>query len=230
MKSPKESWGTLLNKNIGNYSLGRPKRGMFIHNYIINLQIDNTINSCLEEGAFSAKDTLYLKEHFPAWRFITTDIEPEVVSYSKSQGLESTLADAFKLPFTNESIDVTFHSGLIILFNNDDTLKIIKEQMRITSKIAFIFAHNRSNLIDRLGSFFKRYILRKKIYTFRRFSKKELKSFLAETGLQGEIYHYDNALENFISRHLPKAVVLLKFLGLQNPILLSNELVLIIRK
>lgn len=229
MKTQDLKWEELFRLNIKRYSQSRPKRGEFIYKYLKENKLTSTIESCLEEGAFSAKDSYFLKKKLPKIDFHISDLDPEIVKINFEKNMKSHVADAFSLPFDDKQFDITFHSGLIILFSNKEAEKIITEQIRITKKIAFIFAHNKTNFIDRTNSNFRRFFLKQKIHNFRFYSKKDLLSLTKNMKLDTQIVHHDNALVNLSMRHFPSIIPLLKITKLDKLSWLSNELILIIK-
>lgn len=225
---PNAEWGDLLTQNLSTYSRGRPKRGQFVHAHLEACA--KSPRSILELGAFSGKDSLYLKQQYPRCRFVAADKDPNIALHLQQLGLHACVADAFQLPFSDDSFDVTFQSGLLILFSNDDARRIIAEQVRVTRRIAFVFAHNQRGLPDRLGAFIKRTAFRRQIYQFRRYTLEELMEILRALRLEGQSLYYDNALRNVVSRRAPSLTPLVERLGLGTSAYLMNEIALIIWK
>jgi hypothetical protein len=203
---------------------------MFIDEYLRSESSLSDNLSCLEQGAFSAKDSLYLKLVFPKWRCTATDKDIDVVNHIREVGLEGVQEDAFKLSFEESEFEITFQSGLIILFSDQQALEIIKEQLRVTSKISFIFAHNRHNYIDRVISFLKRKIMKRDIYTYRCYSESTLKEIALSLGCKYEIFHHDNMMVNFSGRHCLWLKPIILKLGIDKYRYLANELVLVLHK
>lgn len=228
ISTPNQEWGDLLAQNIATYSVGRPKRGQFVHAYL-DAHAESP-ESILELGAFSGKDSLYLQQRYPSCRFIAVDKVSDVALHLKRMGLQACVADALRLPFSDNSFDVTFQSGLLILFSNEEARRIIEEQVRVTRRVAFVFAHNQRGLPDRLGAFIKRTVLGKEIYHFRRYTVEELTEILRSLGLNGLALYHDNALRNAIGRTVPSLTPLIERLGLHKSPYFMNELVLIVWK
>jgi hypothetical protein len=226
----KNKWGELFKKNITTYAKGRPKRGVFIDKYLSSEPSLPDNLSCLEQGAFSAKDSLYLNSVFPNWICTATDTDINVVKHIREVGLEGKQEDAFELSFENNKFEITFQSGLIILFSDQQALEIIKEQLRVTSKISFIFAHNKHNYIDRVISFFKRKIMKKHIFSYRCYSESTLREIALSLGCKHEIFHYDNMIVNFSVRHCLWLKPIIQTLGIDKYRYLANELVLVLHK
>lgn len=51
--------------------------------------------------------------------------------------LDFKAADAFKLPFEDDSYDVIFHQGFLEHFSDEDIIKFLQEQARVAEKIVF---------------------------------------------------------------------------------------------
>jgi hypothetical protein len=226
----KGEWGELFKNNIDKYSIGRPKRGIFIEKYLCDSKNNYDISYCLEQGAFSAKDSVYLNKRFPQWNCTATDNDASIVDYINTTEVLGKQEDAFHLSFNNEQFDLTFQSGLIVLFSNEQAFSIVKEQLRVTKNICFIFAHNKSNYIERTFSFLKKILFKKSIYHFRCYSKSDLIDMALKLGCQYELKYYDNMLINFTQRNATWLTSLLIKLKVDRFNFLSNEIVLVIHK
>ncbi len=226
----KEDWSELFKENIDAYMSGRPKRGVFIKNHLYFNGLTNGVSTCLEQGAFSAKDSIYLKTVFPHWQCTATDNDNDVVNYIDKTDITGQEEDAFNLSFNDCNFDLTFQSGLIIYYSNEQAFDIIKEQLRVTAKLSFVFAHNKSNYIDRFVSFLKRNFLHEGIHHFRRYSDQDLASFAIRLGYKFEVIYYDNMLINFSNRNCSWLTSLLVKLKVDKLQFLSNEIVLVIHK
>ncbi|NNN26856.1 MULTISPECIES: class I SAM-dependent methyltransferase [Pseudomonas] len=221
-------WSDLYENNIRTYQKGRPKRGMFIAEYLIRTGLHEQVENFLEEGSFSAKDSIYLANRFPGKTCIATDLNESAMRGAALAQVKSCVADAFALPFAAKQFAVTFHSGLIVLFDNADALRIVNEQLRVTEKVAFTFAHNQHNFLDGLASRLKR-LFGKKIFNFRRYTWADLQAIGEQTGLPYEVIAYDNMLENFLSRNVSWLLPAVKLVKLHRSRVFANELVLIIK-
>lgn len=94
----------------------------------------------------------------------------------------------FQLPFGNNCFDISFNSGLLICFeNNNDIDMILDEQRRVTKGLMVIFVHNKFDII--MSPLF-RYLYRikgEKLYDIRRYSQKEIKGICKKFGTVLEI-------------------------------------------
>ena len=229
-KSPSKTWSELLGDNEELYRRSRPKRAMFILDYLKRHCPSLSIESYHEQGAFSGKDIKHIKDCVGEGRFYASDLSVEVAGYLGKQGLNALACDAFSLPFRDDTFDLTFHSGLIICFNNEDALAILREQIRTTAKIAFIFAHNELSWIDRMAALYKAKVQGKDIFNYRRYREEELLEMAGKMGVEAEIYFFDNALVNFVGRNFGRFDKVLSLFGLADRKMFFNEIVMVVRK
>lgn len=222
-------WDELIAEHGEQYRRSRPKRGQFVERYLKSFGVPESSNgSFLEEGAFSAKDTIYLAEKFPHANFVVLDLALETLKSNRQERVFPVSGDAFRLPFKDHSIDFTFHSGLIVLFDNDRAEKIVAEQLRVTSKIAFVFGHNKANFVDVIVSWVRRKWLRLGLYQYRRFTLDELVGLCSRHGKVIESGYVDNMLVNFTKRRMPfLSGVVERFFGVK-PTWLFNEVFVVI--
>ncbi|WP_275627631.1 class I SAM-dependent methyltransferase [Pseudomonas sp. 273] len=229
MQNPQNlDWEKLYLDNVSTYKKGRPKRAEFIISHLKQINLLDEIESFLEEGAFSAKDLSYLAKNLSKKIFVATDLNELSMVNRKTENILNCAADAFNLPFRDRHFGVTFHSGLIIYFNNSDAIKIIQEQTRVTKSIAYIFAHNKHNYLDTLISNGK-CIMGNRLFSFRRYSKGELIEIGTAIGCPFEIVPHDNMLENFSQRNCRWLLPVIQKLGLHKSLFFANELTLIIK-
>ena len=77
----------------------------------------------------------------------------------------------------DKEYDVTFHNGLWVLFNDDnDILKLVKEQARISKRIIITTVHNAHN--QEFIDYFKKLSKTDELYKIRFFSKEEMTNIL----------------------------------------------------
>lgn len=225
-KEPVHDWGGEYNSNIAVYSLARAKRAQFIREYLSRSAI-NDVASFLELAAFSAKDSIKLKECYPCAEVYASDYEFSVLR--SDNGVGSFAADAFGLPLADNAVECTFHSGLIVLYDKKRGIDIIKEQLRVTSRVAFVFVQNRGNWLDRLSSFVKRRFMGKSIFSFRYISESELEVAGRLSGCLYEIHYYDNMIFNFFHRISPLLSRYVKRSYFFECNFLCNEIVLVLK-
>lgn len=224
-------WLDLFEKNRLKYAHASPKRGKFIQNYFQERGLScDANNSCfLELGAFSGKDSIYLKSVFSDATFYLSDLSPEILKLTRS--IESFAGDVFSLPLRNDAVDISFHSGLIILFNNQDVKRVIDSQNRVTRKYSFVFGLNKFNFVDHIMSFYKYKIKGDELFRYRRFTKSELCDMVKTSdAVSVEAFYHDNMVENFSRRHdffLLKVIAKLFIFKLP---FFYNEVVLVMKK
>ena len=223
-------WSNLYSENRETYARARPKRGQLIAEFLQQQNLDVDGEHCfLEEGAFSAKDSLFLATLYRNSSFNVMDFNEDVLKDKAGDKLSCVCADAFNLPFKPRSFDVSFHSGLIILFNNLQVEKIVTEQLVVTRQYAFIFGHNVWNLVDIITSYFKRVVLGRKIFRFRRFSSAELKRLCSGKGEILQVTYCDNMIHNFIGRNAPALLPAVRKIKLFSLPCFYNEVMVVMK-
>ncbi len=224
-------WLDLFETNKLRYVHANPKRGRFIEKYFLGKCEVSEVGNCsfLELGAFSAKDSIYLKGVFPEATFYLSDLSPEILKSTET--IDSFAADVFSLPLRDNAVDISFHSGLIVLFNNQDVKKIIDSQSRVTKKYSFVFGLNKFNFVDHIMSFYKYKIKGNELFRYRRFTKSELCDMVKTSdAVSVEAFYHDNMVENFSRRHdffLLKVIAKLFIFKLP---FFYNEVVLVMKK
>lgn len=171
----KEKWRGLLNR----YLSGKPRLGIFIHNYIKN------IDKCIEVACGSSNDSIYLASK--GLDVTASDFEDNVIKILqqkiKVDNLVYIIADAFNLPFFENSYDLVFHNGFFVLFqDNLDICKLLLEQERISKKYILLVTHNKVN--SGYLSKFKQLAQNDSLYDIRFFSKAELKNIIKKSGIK----------------------------------------------
>lgn len=219
-------WDSLFDENIGRYRRARPKRAQYLLGFLDSIRYRP--ERILEMGAFSGKDISYLSERIGQALCCSLDKERAVFDSDAARTASCIVADAFRMPFRDGAFDLTFHSGLIVVFDDQQSAQIIREQVRITSGYAVVFGHNRWNLLDVMISMFKR-VRGDSLFRYRRFTKGLLRGMVPEGASIVAIEYVDNMLINVFRRRAPNlAGVVEKVARLADP-LLCNEIVMILR-
>ncbi|MEI2454062.1 hypothetical protein ABU614_11710 [Lysobacter firmicutimachus] len=219
-------WDALFDSNIELYRGARPKRAERVLEFLRD--IDLMPASVLEMGAFSGKDIRYLSEKLPQTLCCSLDKERGVFDRAASAATSCVVADAFHMPFRDSAFEITFHSGLIVVFDDRQSAKIVEEQLRVTSGYAFVFAHNRWNFIDVLVSAAKR-LRGNSLFRYRRFTKGLLRGMVPDNGALVRIEYVDNMLVNATRRRAPKLVgVVSRMAGFADAVL-CNEILMIVK-
>jgi ubiquinone/menaquinone biosynthesis C-methylase UbiE len=169
----KEDWSNSWKKHLETYLKGRPRTGIFVRAHV------KGIASTLELGCGSGRDSIYLAQN--GFDAVATDYEPSVISKLQEQlkdyPVRFCVADAFDLPFQDNSFDLVFHNGLFVLFDrNQDIVNMLCEQQRVSKRYVLILVHNKDNrqLVDR----FKAVAPSDPVYDIRFFTKDDLKQIV----------------------------------------------------
>jgi len=196
----KETWKVIWSKHMSNYIHSKPRHG-FVIEHIAN-KYDIKFKSCLETGCGSARDSRYLSVK----GYTTYCIDFSLNSFkivrdiAKKYNLVNSYyiqGNVFNLPLKDKSIDISFHSGLLIYFqNNKQIYRILEEQRRVTKKLMIIFVHNKFDLYNRLACTWLFHIKGDKLYNFRWYSRKEIEEICKNYGriLDSRAYHYSSPL------------------------------------
>lgn len=73
----------------------------------------------------------------------SVDIDPKVIDKARAEAarfngrVDWTVADAFRLPFPDQSFDLAFHQGLFEHFSNEQIWQMLDEQLRVAKKVIF---------------------------------------------------------------------------------------------
>jgi len=172
-----DDWSLIWDKHLERYVYSEPKRAKMVLELIEKLGVN--AKTIVELGCGSLRDGGFLSKNYEV---VGLDFNRKVLAQTKRvyPKCHRIVASAITLPFKDKSVDVSFSSGLLIYFNDRDALRIIKEQVRVTRKMAVIFVHNKMNLWEiptvKIRS------IKDKLYRFRRFSRKEIFKLLKEYG------------------------------------------------
>lgn len=136
-------WHQCWQVHLRQYLAAPPRTGIFIHTYF------PFIKSSLEVACGSSRDSIYLAKK--GVNATASDYEKRIVDFLRESFSQNHLtyveADAFCLPFRNNTFDLVFHNGLFIYFNNNIQIySMLREQCRVTKKYVLFFVHNRLNL------------------------------------------------------------------------------------
>lgn len=138
-----ESWDGEWGKWFARYSQGSPRLGTWIAS-----RYPLKGRSTLEIGAGSGRESRFLAR--TAESVTCADFAPEAVRLLTASmlppNMKSVHADAFHLPFPDNSFDLTFHKGVWILFlKNKDLELLLQEQLRVTRWCALAATQNAMN-------------------------------------------------------------------------------------
>ncbi|MBD2569391.1 class I SAM-dependent methyltransferase [Anabaena lutea] len=177
----KNFWEEAWLKHIENYLKTIPRTGFFIKTLL-----RNKISSTLEIACGSSRDSIYLANE--GYKSTASDFDDKTIAYLQHrfghlENLNYQIADAFNLPFDDNSFDLVYHNGFFIYFhNNQDVFDLLKEQERVTRKYILILVHNRLN--SKLVSEFKKLSNEDKLYDIRFFDPIELEELIFNLSLK----------------------------------------------
>ena len=206
-----KEWDRIAEKHIESYSNLYPRYGGKIEQILEKYEVKP--RRILEVAAFSAKDSRYLASEFPDCEFYTVDFSQEAIDRAKKVNAEAGLknfytlrANAFTLPFKDRSFDISFHADFYIYFQNNDILRLFKEQKRVTRNLMVIFVHSKYNAY-RLLFWYLAKVKKDPWYEIRAYSLKELKNIfddeeiVASGGVDGYVLNLVNTVgKTFIGR------------------------------
>jgi ubiquinone/menaquinone biosynthesis C-methylase UbiE len=178
MLTEKGDWKKSWEKNIDNYLAKPPRTANFI-NYLLS----NVINSILELGAGSCRDSIALSKF--GYNVTASDFEQNTIELLKKKLQLSKVSleviDTFNISKDDNSVDLIFHNGLFVLFDDNQIKQALIEQARVARKYILILVHNGLN--RDLVADYKMKINQNKIYDIRFFSQDELENLIKQSGI-----------------------------------------------
>ncbi|MFC1941892.1 methyltransferase domain-containing protein [Chloroflexota bacterium] len=98
----------------------------------------------LEVGGGTAAHSIFLS-YFPIKNLVILDSDPALIrdmgtnikKFGKSRKLYPCKADAFKVPFKDDSFDMCISQGFLEHFNDDEIIELLNEQLRVAKKVIF---------------------------------------------------------------------------------------------
>lgn len=181
-----EYWSDSWVHHIEKYLAAPPRGGIWLSYYFSNKSL-----SFLECAGGSCRDSRYLFENGRQSK--GTDFDEKTLDYvaKKFANLKFPLRkeDAFALSFDNNSIDVVFHNGFWIYFDDYKIANLLKEQARVSKKFAVALIHNKHN--RGLVTQFKELSIKDDLYKIRFFDIKTLESILKSSGIKFRSVKYE---------------------------------------
>jgi hypothetical protein len=141
-KKTGKNWSMLTRTHLLRYINDPPLMGVFL-----NKLIDKRLKNGLEEGCFSARDSIYLAKR--GRKMQATDSNLYLIQklrkiYGQNR-VRFSVANAIRLSYPNNSFDFSFSDGLIGCFKKREMVRILREQYRVTRYRCVIAVHNSLN-------------------------------------------------------------------------------------
>lgn len=203
----RNDWDLIWDSHLKRYVHSEPKRAKMLQELIERMKVE--VQTVIELGCGSLRDSGFLSQHYEVFGL---DFNKKVLTETKNiyPKCHRVVASVFTLPFKDNSIDISFSSGLLIYFNNKDVVRIVEEQVRVTKKLALFFVHNKTNFWE--IPIVKVRGIRDKLYRFRRFSRKELFKLLRKYGEAVKIISFGTTHPFYVlSWNRPLYLLLKKF-------------------
>lgn len=172
-------WSEAWVRHLETYLQAVPRAGAWLRH-----ALPADVRSVVELGGGSCRDSAYLGNE--GLEVIGTDFDQRTIDYLKQRFPQSKTKflreDAFRLSFSDGSIDATFHNGLWVLFRQDeDVCALAKEQLRVSRKMAVGMVHNAEN--HRLVARFRALATNDELYSIRFFMRDEVNGVLRNCGI-----------------------------------------------
>ncbi len=172
-------WEDAWVRHIEQYLAVQPRCGYWLASAFPSRSL-----SIMEIAGGSCRDSRYLAER--GCQAIGSDFEQRTLDYIATRFPNSPLVlqreDAFALSLRDKAIDLTFHNGFWVLFNDDHLIhKLIHEQARVTRRYMVALVHNGEN--QRQVDTFGMKASEDPIYDIRFFRRQELCDVISASGL-----------------------------------------------
>jgi len=171
-------WGRSWEKHLAQYLSAPPRSAYFIKSRIPDF------SSTLEIGCGSSRDSLFFSQvgvnaYAMDYNYFILD-RIKNKSAAMNTNVRYLQADGFSLPFRDKSFDLVFHNGFFVLFHDDnDIVKLLREQCRVARKWIVFFVHNSLN--KKLVKKFSNLALSDSLYNIRFFSPNEIEAIVKKT-------------------------------------------------
>jgi hypothetical protein len=172
-------WVGQWHQKLEGYLQAPPRAGIFIRSLL-----GSRVNSILELGAGSCRDSLYLGAS--GYRCTASDFNARTMQLLQARfpdaGVRFSVDDSRQLGFAAGEFDLVFHNGLIVCFDHDsDVHAILREQFRVARRFALILVHNGEN--ERLRAQFRELGRTDPLYRIRFFTRQQLVDELGRAGV-----------------------------------------------
>ncbi len=114
---------------------------IYTHNIFLNAIFTEKVDKLLETGVGGGSMSIFLS--YFGLKITAIDNDDEVIKVAKQNNeilkgrIEVIKADAFKLPFPDNSFDLVFHQGFFEHFSDDEISKLLTEQLRVSPSVVF---------------------------------------------------------------------------------------------
>lgn len=121
-------------------------RNIYGQREFLNSIIDSGAKKALEVGAGTGTMSVFLSNM--GIEITTIDNDPKILEIAKQVKAKFggrnyfQEADAFNLPFTDNSFDLIFHQGLLEHFSDEDIHKLLQEHLRVAKMVIFSVPNN----------------------------------------------------------------------------------------
>ena len=184
--SQQNYWEEAWVRHIETYLAATPRCGIWIKSWI-NVKTD----SILECAGGSCRDSRFLYNN--GYQAVGSDFDKRTLKYIQDKFKNSAFKmldeNAFKLSHLDKSVDVVFHNGFWVCFDNDEKItELFLEQCRVCRRHAIILVHNKNN--SKLIGEFKNKSLRDDLYKIRFFNTVELEQIVKRSQIQYKSIHF----------------------------------------
>lgn len=181
-----EYWSDAWVRHIEEYLAAPPRCGIWLNYYFSEESL-----SFLECAGGSCRDSRYLFVNGRQSK--GTDFDEKTLDYVAQKFLKLNFPlqkeDAFSLSLKADAIDVVFHNGFWIYFDDFKIVKLLKEQARVSNKFAVALVHNTKN--QELTARFKELSINDDLYNIRFFDINTLESILKASGINFRRVKYE---------------------------------------
>jgi len=180
-------WSDAWVRHIEKYLAAPPRCGIWLSQYFSDEAL-----SFLECAGGSCRDARYL---FKIKReSIGSDFDQKTLDFVNQKYSSSKFIvrneNAFALTFECNAIDIVFHNGFWVCFNEDSKISsLLKEQVRVSRKYAVALVHNVNNR-DLFGRF-KELSTIDDLYKVRFFDIDDLEAILKLSGIKSKDVKYE---------------------------------------
>ena len=180
-------WSNTWVRHIEKYLTGTPRCGLWLIHKFSDIKLN-----FLEIAGGSCRDSRFLFNQ--GRQSIGSDFDEKTIEYLKNKYSNSKFClrkdNGFKLMFDDNSIDIVFHNGFWVCFDNDSQIiSLLKEQSRVANKYIVALVHNlkNHNLVKR----FEELSVKDDLYKIRFFNIGMLDTLLKSSELKYKKVKYE---------------------------------------